>query len=111
MDWFDTLSEIRALSESAAAALHEQGFAVIGGVVSSRRIGALADAYDEAINQATGEDVRVGTTTTRVNDFVNRGAAFDDVYVYSPLLEACCRIIRRPFKLSSLLARTLRSHQ
>lgn len=75
------------------------------------RIRTLADAYDEAINRATGDDVRVGSTTTRVNDFVNRGAAFDAVYVYPPLLEACCRVIGRPFRLSSLLARTVRPHQ
>jgi ectoine hydroxylase-related dioxygenase (phytanoyl-CoA dioxygenase family) len=45
-----------------------------------------------------------------VNDFVNRGAAFDDLYVFPPLLEACCRVIGQPFKLSSLHARTLRPH-
>jgi ectoine hydroxylase-related dioxygenase (phytanoyl-CoA dioxygenase family) len=41
---------------------------------------------------------------------VNRGAEFDGLYVFPPLLEACCRIIGRPFKLSSLLARSLRPH-
>ncbi len=111
MNWFQTFSEIRELPPSAAAALHEQGFAVIDGPVPSSRIPRLAEAYDEAVNLATGDDVRVGSTTTRVSDFVNRGAAFDDIYVYPPLLEACCRVIGRPFKLSSLLARTLRPHQ
>jgi ectoine hydroxylase-related dioxygenase (phytanoyl-CoA dioxygenase family) len=33
---------------------------------------------------------------------------FDDLYVFPPLLQACRRVIGRPFKLSSLLARTLR---
>ena len=57
---------------------------------------------------ATGDDIRIGSTSTKVNDFVNRGAEFDDLYVFPPLLEACCRVIGRPFKLSSLHARTLR---
>jgi ectoine hydroxylase-related dioxygenase (phytanoyl-CoA dioxygenase family) len=43
-----------------------------------------------------------------VSDFVNRGAAFDNLYVFPPLLEACCRVIGGPFKLSSFHARTLR---
>src|SRR5262249_7652412 len=32
---------------------------------------------------------------------------FDGLYVYRPVLAACCRIIDRPFKLSTMLARTL----
>lgn len=111
MDWFNTLSEIRELPPSAAAALHEHGFTVIDGPVPSTRMRTFAEAYDAAVDLATGEEVRVGSTTTRVTDFVNRGAAFDDIYVYPRLLEACCRVIGRPFKLSSLLARTLRPRQ
>jgi ectoine hydroxylase-related dioxygenase (phytanoyl-CoA dioxygenase family) len=42
-----------------------------------------------------------------VHDFVNRGPAFDRIYVYGPLLAACCRVLGRPFKLSTMLARTL----
>ena len=69
----------------------------------------LAEAYDAGVASATGGDIRIGSTTTRVSDFVNRGTRFDDVYVFPPLLEACCRIIGRPFKLSSMHARTLRT--
>jgi ectoine hydroxylase-related dioxygenase (phytanoyl-CoA dioxygenase family) len=39
---------------------------------------------------------------------VNRGAVFDEIYIWPPLLDACCRVIGQPFKLSSLVARTLR---
>jgi ectoine hydroxylase-related dioxygenase (phytanoyl-CoA dioxygenase family) len=42
-----------------------------------------------------------------VHDFVNRGLEFDGLYVYRPLLAACCQTIGRPFKLSTMLARTL----
>ena len=75
-----------------------------------RASGATASAYDAAAASAVADDVRVGSTTTRVNDFVNRGVEFDAVYVLPALLEACCQIIGRPFKLSSLHARTLRPH-
>ena len=111
MDWFNTLSEIRELPPSATTALHEHGFTVIDGPVPSSRMRALSETYDTEVSLATGDDVRVGSTTTRVSDFVNRGAAFDDIYTYPRLLEACCLVIGRPFKLSSLLARTLRPHQ
>ena len=66
----------------------------------------MAEAYNRAILTADPEDVSV-RSSTRVNDFVNRGPEFDQIYVYGPLLAACCRIIGRPFKLSTMHARTL----
>jgi len=70
---------------------------------------ALADTYDAAFAEA-GNDIKAGSTSTKVVDFVNRGTVWDDIYVFPPLLEACCRVIGRPFKLSSFLGRTLRPH-
>jgi hypothetical protein len=67
-------------------------------------------AYDAAVASAAADDVKIGSTTTRVSDFVNRGAEFDPLFTFPPLLEACCHVIGRPFKLSSLHARTLRPH-
>jgi ectoine hydroxylase-related dioxygenase (phytanoyl-CoA dioxygenase family) len=66
----------------------------------------LSDAYDHAIATADPADVRI-SSSTRVTDFVNRGPVFDGVYIYPPLLAACCQIIGRPFKLSGTRARTL----
>jgi len=111
IDWFSTLAAGNALSTDAASELQERGFIVLPGVVPPVRMAPIASAYDAAMASATGDDIRVGSTTTRVSDFVNRGAEFDDLYVFPPLLEACCLLIGRPFKLSSLLARTLRPHQ
>ena len=107
------LSKLAAGSKlpiDAASALEDRGFVVIPGPEPSDRFERLAGAYTTAVASATGDDIRIGTTSTRVNDFVNRGTEFDSVYVFPPLLEACCRVIGRPFKLSSLLARTLRPH-
>lgn len=110
-DWFSALAAGRELPSGAASELQERGFVVLPGPVPAGRMKRLADAYDTAVASATGDDIRIGSTTTRVTDFVNRGAEFDALYVFPPLLEACCRVIGRPFKLSSLLARTLRSHE
>lgn len=98
------------LSREMASALDEYGFFVLPGAVPAEQLERLDYAYDEAMAAAAADDKRVGSTTTRVRDFVNRGAEFDSIYVFPQLLAACCRVIGRSFKLSSLLARTLRPH-
>jgi hypothetical protein len=96
-----------ALPPSAAAELERTGFVVIPGPFPAERFGAVAHAYDAAVDSAAEGDVRVGSTSTRVTDFVNRGPAFDPVYVYPPLLDAAARVVGPAFKLSSFHARTL----
>ena len=108
-DWFSTLAAQSSLPLDAISDLAERGFVVLPGPVPAEDMHAFAAAYTAAMTSATQEDTRVGTTSTRVTDFVNRGVEFDGLYVFPPLLEACCRIIGRPFKLSSLHGRTLRS--
>lgn len=107
-DWFSTLAAGHELPAHAASELEERGFVVLPSMVAGESMDRLSTAYAEAVAFATGDDIKVGSTSTRVSDFVNRGAAFDDIYVFSPLLEACCRVIGKPFKLSSFHARTLR---
>jgi ectoine hydroxylase-related dioxygenase (phytanoyl-CoA dioxygenase family) len=107
-DWFNKLSEGTELAPDRARELLEHGFVVLPGAVPAGQTDRLARAYDAAVTSAAEADVRAGSTTTRVTDFVNRGAEFDDLYVFPPLLEACWRIIGRRFKLSSMHARTLR---
>lgn len=92
-------------------ALEDDGFVVVPGPVADGALPALAAAYDAAMDAAAAAgdaDLGVGRTTTRLHDLVNRGAAFDPVYVHPPLLEACARVVGAPFRLSAMLARTLR---
>ena len=107
-EWSSTLLEVGVLPPYRAQELPEHGFVVQTGPVTVGQTDHLARAYDAAVASAAKNDVRTGSASTRVTDFVNRGAEFDDVYISPPLLEACCRIIGRPFKLSSFHARTLR---
>lgn len=109
-DWFNLISGGRRLSASAIQSLRDVGFVVIPGPIPTDKLAHLAAAYDAAVARASPDDVGVGRTTTRVDDLVNRGSEFDELYVCQPVLEACCRIIGRPFKLSSMLARTVRPH-
>jgi hypothetical protein len=97
------------LSAYACQELDEAGFTVVPGPAATTDLARLAAAYDAAINSAEPEDVRVGSSTTRVRDFVNRGPEFDGLYLHPPVLKACCRIIKEPFRLSTIHARTLRA--
>lgn len=107
-DWFSIIGTGCELPARAIQDLRDVGFVVIPGPVAHDRLAQLAAAYDSAVASASSDDVGVGSTTTRVHDFVNRGWEFDELYVYKPILEACRRIIERPFKLSTMLARTVR---
>jgi hypothetical protein len=109
-DWFETLELRSELPADAAFELEHRGFVVLPGPVPAEQMERLTDVYDAAMSSALGADLRVGSTSTRVSDFVNRGVEFDGIYVFPPLLDACCRVIGRPFKLSSLQARTLKAH-
>lgn len=109
-DWFGMNGRGDELSSDAAGELREKGFVVVHGPLAGAGLVRLAAAYDAAVASADPGDVKVGSTTTRVSDFVNRGAEFDELYLYRPVLEACRQVIGRPFKLSTLHARTLRPH-
>jgi hypothetical protein len=102
------LPVVTGLPLSAMVALQESGFVVIEGPFPVDRLHLVADVYDAEVGSAVGDDLRIGSTSTRVVDFVNRGPAFDLLYIYPPLLDAAARIVGRSFKLSSLNARTLR---
>lgn len=108
-DWFSVISKSRGLSAKIVQDLDEIGFISIPGVAKSSDLPQLINAYDSAVSLASSDDKRIGSSTTRVNDFVNRGAGeFDSLYIHQSLLEASYHVIGQPFKLSTMLARTLR---
>ncbi|HEY4591134.1 MAG TPA: phytanoyl-CoA dioxygenase family protein [Thermoanaerobaculia bacterium] len=105
-DWYRRIAEESELPSGAARQLSEDGFVVLPGPTIPGGWARWSEAYDRAVSTAGPEDVSI-RSSTRVSDFVNRGPEFDGIYVYPPVLAACCRIIGRPFKLSTMLARTL----
>ena len=109
-DWHSIIAaESNHLPSDAARQLRELGFIVMPGPAIQGGCEQLSRAYDHAAATADTADVHIGRTgaSTRVNDFVNRGPEFDEIYIYPPLLAACCQIIGAPFKLSGMRARTL----
>jgi ectoine hydroxylase-related dioxygenase (phytanoyl-CoA dioxygenase family) len=104
---FEVIHVQSELAENALQQLLDDGFVIIPGPVPFERMPQFAETYDTAISGASSTDVSIGRTTTRVSNLVNRSREFDQLCVYRPVLEACSRIIGRPFKLSTLHARTL----
>lgn len=109
-EWFSSIAANAELSEETARELDDAGFVVIPGLLANERLWQVSEAYDAVFSRATADDVHKGSTSTRISDFVNRGLEFDDLYVYQPILAACCRTIRQPFKLSTMHARTVNPH-
>jgi ectoine hydroxylase-related dioxygenase (phytanoyl-CoA dioxygenase family) len=105
-NWYSVIVAESELLPDVGRQLDEIGFVVLPGPAIQRGWAQLAEAYDRAVSAADPADVSV-RSSTRIHDFVNRGPEFDGLYIYRPLLAACCRIIGRPFKLSTMLARTL----
>ena len=104
---FNHIVSMYRLSSVAAESLKELGFVVIPSLMPVDRLEHFAEAFDHAVASAIPGDIHIGSTTTRVNDFVNRGRYFDEVYLYEPILAACCQVIGQPFKLSVLHARSV----
>src|SRR5438067_10629305 len=106
-DWFSVIAAGCELPASAVRELDDVGFVVVPGPVAPRQLSRLAAVYDAAVSAADPADRGSGRTTTRVWDFVNRAPDFDGLYVYQPILEACCRVIGAPFHLSTMHARAV----
>ena len=88
--------------------LDKAGFTVVPGAIPAEDLVSVAAAYEVAVETAAPDDIRVGSSTTRVNGLVNRRPEFDSLYLHPLLLEACGRILDEPFRLSTMHARTVR---
>jgi hypothetical protein len=106
--WSSEIASGGGLSAGAVEDLRDIGFIVMPGPPAPEGLEKMAESYDRVMASAAPADISIGSSTTRVHDFVNRGPDFDDLYIYRPILDACCRVIGQPFKLSSMLGRTLR---
>ncbi len=91
--------------------LDTAGFTIISGPVRQEDLSTLAAAYDRAIVNAHPDDIRVGSSTTRVSNLIHTAPEFHSICTHPPLLEACARILRHPFELSSMHCRTLHPHR
>ena len=107
---FDTIRDTPRLSAEAEQHLCDRGFLVLLDLIADQDLVTLQSAYDTAMAAGDGDDFRVATSTTRLNHLLTRGPAFASLFLHPTLLAAASLVIGSPFKLSSLLARTLRPH-
>jgi hypothetical protein len=105
-DWHSAILAETHLSPQATRELQDQGFTIVPGPALPSGPDQYSRAYDRDVTAADPSDISV-RSSTRINDFVNRGLEFDGIYTFGPLLAACAMIIGRPFKLSGMRARTL----
>src|SRR5687768_16387814 len=98
-NWHSAISAQSHLPSHATRELHDQGFTIVPGPMLPSGPDQYSMAYDRDVAAADPSDVSV-RSSTRINDFVNRGPEFDSIYTFGPLLAACALIIGRPFKLS-----------
>jgi len=96
------------LSAGAYEELDKAGFTIVPEAVPAEDLASVAAAYDAAVESAAPNDIRVGSSTTRVNGLIDRGPEFDALYLHPLILKACGRILNEPYKLSAMHARTLR---
>jgi phytanoyl-CoA dioxygenase PhyH len=105
--WFNVIAAGSEFSADSVDELDEVGFVVIPGPVAPPQLLRLGAVYNAAVSAADPADFGSGRTTTRVWDFVHRAPDFGGLYVYPPILEACCRVIGAPFHLSTMHARAV----
>jgi ectoine hydroxylase-related dioxygenase (phytanoyl-CoA dioxygenase family) len=103
------MSERRGARNVALAELRALGFCVIRDVIPAAKLARISAAYDRAFSAATAPELKTSSSggSTRLTDFVNRGAEFDELYVLEPVLAACADTIGAQFKLSSFHGRTV----
>ena len=95
-----------ALITAVATQLDTAGFAVFRGVVGREALARLRATYERAVANGAPPDLSV-KNDLRLHGLVNADAEFDALYVCGAFLDACRRVIRAPFKLGCLLARTV----
>ncbi len=85
--------------------LDQNGFTVLENIIDSQWLTQLRQTFEDLIEKE-GEDAGVDVAqmkgVRRLADLINKGEAFDAIYLQSALLTAVYHILQRPFKLHSL---------
>jgi len=93
---------------SDAATLQDQGFAVVSGPFKAADLDSAIKAYESAVETAQPREIRVGSTSTRVNGLLDRAPELAAIFTHPPLLAAAAALIGGPFKLSAFHSRGVR---
>ena len=84
------------------------GFEVLPGPLAEPALVATRDVIVETLARADPGEVRIGSTSARMNGILGRVPALGALLDHAPLLAAAGTIIGGPFRLSSLHSRSLK---
>jgi ectoine hydroxylase-related dioxygenase (phytanoyl-CoA dioxygenase family) len=87
--------------------LPREGFAVVSGPFGPADLRDAIQAYDRAVARAQPDEVRIGSTSVRVNGLLDRAPELASILTHPPLLSAAAALIGGPFKLSAFQARSI----
>jgi hypothetical protein len=93
------------MAASASTALTRDGFVVLSSFLAPSALGPLRDAYAAAIDTAREEDI-ARSESVRVN-LVNGDPLFDPLFAPPIVVALAEAVLRAPFVLSTLHARTV----
>lgn len=93
--------------EDQSSNLLGPGFIVLSGAFHGSAFCDLLAGYELALGDAPPEDVKVGSTTTRINRLLDRAPCLRAIASFQPLLSAASALIGRRFKLSSFHSRSV----
>src|ERR1700730_16038117 len=91
-DWHSIIAAASHMSPDAARPLREIGFAVMPGPAIQGGCEQLSHAYDHAVATANPADVHIGRSrsSTRIDDFFNRGVGVCAGFIFPPRWARCC---------------------
>lgn len=109
VDYLQQIRSGRTLPFPTVSQFASNGFVTLPGVFLGAKLDALIAGYDVAMAAASGPDFKAASTTDRMSDLLSSSPVFAEAFLVPPLLEICEHFFGEPFKVSSLLARTLRA--
>lgn len=86
--------------------LDEDGFVVVQGPLSRDEMACLESDYERYVTPAAKE-ASIGRTTIRVNNVLEWNPYIEKLCMFGPVLDSCSQVIRQPFKLSTIHARSV----
>jgi hypothetical protein len=85
----------------------ESGFVILESAIRQNRLAEICVAYEEYMRPSSSSDLKAGSTTDRW--YFNGEILLEDLCQQPLLVEICRQLINQPFKLKSILGRTVRT--
>jgi len=105
--WDQSLLSLAAPLSQVDAMLPPEGFAIVSGPFRPAGLAHVIEAYDRAVAAARPDEVKIGSTSVRIDGLLGRAPKLAAILSHPPLLSAAAALIGGPFKLSAFHARSI----